>query len=257
MGDEASNIEYAMAIAVLYDASESFGGITYDRAGQVCLAVLEDTYWNDAFGLFVDDPLAETTSVTTSLQVAGMATYAGATGSDVDLAKHRIPELWGGMVGAGLPLSETDATGENYSIQEPDTNNNTIWKHNWSRGTGFMDGPLDPRGMERLGRGVASDRREPLPGAGRPQEPDRELHQGHRGAQAGDREPHGERHPAGAGSQREPGERDPATGPGRLAAGAAGGDQRDGRRARGGHRDPPRDGGAPHRRHRGPDREHH
>ncbi len=141
MGDEASNLEYAMAIDVLYDASESFGGITYDRAGQVCLAALEDTYWNDAFGLFVDDPLAETPSVTTSLQVAGIAAYAGAAGSGVDLAKHRIPELWGGMVGAGLPLSETDATGENYSIlDEPDTNNNTIWKHNWSRGTGFMHG---------------------------------------------------------------------------------------------------------------------
>jgi hypothetical protein len=138
---EASNVEYAMAIDALYDASDRFGGITYNNAGQSCLIVLEDTYWYTPEGLFVEEPMAETPSIMTSTQVAGMAAYVEATEAGVDLAKYRIPELWGGIVAAGLQLSETDATGENYTmISEPDTNNNTIWKHNWDRGTGMMDG---------------------------------------------------------------------------------------------------------------------
>ena len=137
---EASNVEYAMAIAALYDASDRFGGITYSNAAQSCLIVLENDYWFDNYGLFVDEPIAETPTIMTATQVAGMAAYVGATEAGVDLGKYRIPELWGGMVGAGLQLSETDATGENYTIPEPDTNNNTIWKHDWDRGTGMMHG---------------------------------------------------------------------------------------------------------------------
>jgi len=137
---EASNTEYAMAVAALYDASDRFDGITYSNAAQSCLIVLEDTYWLDPEGLFVVEPMADTPSVMTATQVAGMAAYVGATEAGVDLGKYRIPDLWSGIVGAGLQLSETDATGENYTIPEPDTNNNTILKHDWDRGPGKMDG---------------------------------------------------------------------------------------------------------------------
>jgi hypothetical protein len=140
MGGEASNDEYAMAVAVLYEAYEVFGTVAYQQAAQRCLAILEDIYWDDQLGVLIDDPLAETITITTHTQVMGMAAYMAASGSGVDLGKHRIPALWEGMVAAGLPLSETDATGENYSIPLHDTNNNTIWKHNWDRGPGYMYG---------------------------------------------------------------------------------------------------------------------
>lgn len=145
---EASNVEYAMAITALYDASDRFGGITYSNAGQSCLISLEDTYWYTPEGIFVEEPMAETPFVMTSTQVAGMAAYVEATEAGVDLGKYRIPELWGGIVGAGLQLSETDATGENYTmVLEPDTNNNTILKHDWNGGTGMMYGIAPVLGM--------------------------------------------------------------------------------------------------------------
>jgi polyhydroxyalkanoate synthesis regulator phasin len=48
--------------------------------------------------------------------------------------------VWGGIVGAQLQLSETNTTGENYTNPGHDTNNNTIWKHDWDKGLGNVHG---------------------------------------------------------------------------------------------------------------------
>jgi hypothetical protein len=51
----------------------------------------------------------------------------------VELAKFRLAELWGGMVHAGFQLSETSATGENYTAAGNDTDGDGISKHSMAR----------------------------------------------------------------------------------------------------------------------------
>lgn len=138
----ASHGAHALAAAALYDSSTRFGGMAYSSAAEACLAADDTDHWEDAHHVYVQDKLAETTIANAGNQVASLiALKTAVDNGDVALAKYRIVQTLEGIVGAGLQLSETDANGENYTIiDEPDTNNNTIWKHNWDNGLGNMYG---------------------------------------------------------------------------------------------------------------------
>jgi peptidoglycan hydrolase CwlO-like protein len=73
--------------------------------------------------------------------VAALSLYAGAVeDGGVELAKYRIPDLWQGMLMAGFQLTETDVTGENYTMVGDDTDSDGILKHNVSWGAGREHG---------------------------------------------------------------------------------------------------------------------
>jgi peptidoglycan hydrolase CwlO-like protein len=142
MSGVAGHGPHAMASMALFDASDRFGGLAYHQAAMACLAADDANFWNDGDRIFVADKMAETTSAQLSDQVAGLgALRAAVETGDVDLSRYRLGSLWSGMVGAGLQLSETDANGENYTIvDDPDTNNNTIWKHDRDKELGNEHG---------------------------------------------------------------------------------------------------------------------
>jgi hypothetical protein len=141
MAGLASHGAHALAAAVLYDASERFGGMAYASAAKACLAADDMNHFADGYGVYVQDMLAETTSSYSGNQVASLiALKAAVDVGDVDLARYRVAQTWSGIVAAGLQLSETDANGEDYDLPEPDTNNNTIWKHDVDHGLGNMYG---------------------------------------------------------------------------------------------------------------------
>jgi len=138
MTGTAGHVAHALSAAVLYDAFERFGGMAYASAAKSCLVADDADHWLD--GVYVQSKLAETTVAYSGDQMAGLIALTTAVEmGDVDLARYRIGQVWTGIVTAGLQLSETDATGENYTIPEPDTNNNTIFKHDWAKNWG-LDG---------------------------------------------------------------------------------------------------------------------
>ncbi|UCC93101.1 MAG: hypothetical protein JSW25_10670 [Thermoplasmata archaeon] len=137
----ASHSAQALASGALYDASVRFGGMAYASAAKACLAADDANHWEDGLGVYLSDQMDGTTTAITGNQVAGLFGLSIAVeAGDVDLARYRIAQVWGGIVASGLQLSETDVHGENYTIPEPDTNNNTIWKHDWDNGLGNMYG---------------------------------------------------------------------------------------------------------------------
>ena len=141
----ASHVAHTLAAAALFDASGRFGGMAYASAAKACLAADDANHWLDGEGIYVQSLLAETTMAHTGDQLAAIVALTAAVElGDVDLARYRIAQVWGGIVTAQLQLSETDAHGENYTIAEPDTNNNTIWKHDWDKnlGTEHGNGPV-------------------------------------------------------------------------------------------------------------------
>jgi peptidoglycan hydrolase CwlO-like protein len=137
----ASHAAHALVAAVLYDASTRYGGMAYASAARACLAADDANHWNDGHSVYVQDKMAETVSAISGNQVASMiALKAAVENGDVDLARYRISQNLGGIVMSGLQLSETDAHGEDYDLSGPDTNNNTIWKHDQDHGLGNMFG---------------------------------------------------------------------------------------------------------------------
>jgi predicted nucleic acid-binding Zn-ribbon protein len=142
MSGVAGHGPHAMAAMALFEAWDRFEGRAYHQAAMACLAADDTAFWNDVDNVFVADKMAETTSAQLSDQVAGLGTLSAAVETgDVDLSRYRLGQLWTGMVGAGLQLSETDANGENYTmVDDPDTNNNTIWKHDRDKELGNEHG---------------------------------------------------------------------------------------------------------------------
>ena len=137
----ASHVAHTMAAAALYNASDLFGGMAYASAAKACLAADDANHWNDGDNVYVQDKLAETTSAYSGDQLAALVALTTAVeNGDEDLARYRIAQVWGGIVGAQLQLSETNTTGENYTDLGHDTNNNTIWKHDRDKGLGNLHG---------------------------------------------------------------------------------------------------------------------
>jgi predicted nucleic acid-binding Zn-ribbon protein len=141
MPGSASHGAHALAAAALYDASVRFGGMAYASAAMACLAADDANHWDDGHDVYVQDKMAETTVAASGNQVAGLiGLKAAVEAGDVDLARYRIVQNLGGIVMSGLQLSETDAHGEDYEDPSPDSNNNTIWKHDQDKGLGNMYG---------------------------------------------------------------------------------------------------------------------
>ena len=132
---------HSLATAVLYDASDHFGGMAYAAAARACFAADDANYFDDGHHIYVADKLAETPRALAVDQVVAFhALEAAVALGDLDLARYRMAQTWGGIVMTGLQLSETDANGEYYTVPEPDTNNNTIWKHDRDNGLGNPHG---------------------------------------------------------------------------------------------------------------------
>ncbi len=137
----ASHGAHAQAIAVLYDAHTRYGGMAFGAAADACFAAHDMLHFDDGYSVYVSDKLAETTIASSINQVSALfALKAAVEAGDIDLARYRITQVMGGIVAAGLQVSETDDNGEDYSLPEPDTNNNTIWKHDRDNGLGNMYG---------------------------------------------------------------------------------------------------------------------
>ncbi len=121
----------------LYDAADRFDSPAYALAAEACLAAVDSAHWHGGLHVIVADNTAADPMVELGVQVKAMSLYAGAVeDGDVELARYRIPDLWRGMVSAGLQMSETDATGENYTAEGNDTDMDGIPKHNMSWGAG-------------------------------------------------------------------------------------------------------------------------
>lgn len=135
------HVGHALAAAALFDASERFDGMVYTSAAMACLAADDANHWDDGHMVYVQDKLAETPVAYSGDQVAALiALKSAVTVGDLDLARYRVTQNVRGIVMAGLQLSETDATGEDYGIPEPDTDNDTIWKHSSDHGLGNPHG---------------------------------------------------------------------------------------------------------------------
>jgi hypothetical protein len=133
--DTAPLAGHAWAARALYDASFQFGGVAYGAAARACLAAMDRGFWNSTLDLYIADGADTTPRATASDEAAAMgALSAAAELGKVELARHRLGQLWHGMVGAGMQLSETNLTGENYTMPGNDTDGDGIMKHDAERG---------------------------------------------------------------------------------------------------------------------------
>jgi hypothetical protein len=140
-GGEGGGATLALVASALCDADDRFGGFAYGAAARACIAYMDANHWDDGLGLVVDDPDSDPVSIASAYEALAMEAYGDVLEvCEVELAKYRIPQLWMGMVAAGVQLSETDATGENYSAMGNDTDMDGIPKHNMSWGQGREHG---------------------------------------------------------------------------------------------------------------------
>jgi methyl-accepting chemotaxis protein len=136
-GDVGPYSTQIAAIEALYTAQGRFGGKAYGAAAKACLAALDEGFWSKDHHILVKDIESTSPVAFASDQVMGLAVYSQAAEQGaVDLAKYRLPQLIGGIFAAGLQLSETDTTGENYTAEGNDTDGDGIAKHSMSRGVG-------------------------------------------------------------------------------------------------------------------------
>ena len=133
--DAAPLAGHAWAACALYDASFQLGGVAYGAAARACVAAMDRGFWNSTLDLYVGEPTDATPRVQAYDEAAAMgALSAAAELGKVDLARHRLGQLWHGIVGAGMQLSETNLTGENYTMPGNDTDGDGIMKHDVARG---------------------------------------------------------------------------------------------------------------------------
>jgi peptidoglycan hydrolase CwlO-like protein len=124
----------AWGVAALYSAHVAQGGVAYGAAAKALLRHIDMAMWNASLGLYLPDPSDDRPEVLSSDEVAVMAGLVRSIEvGGVELAMFRLAELWAGMVHAGFQLSETSATGENYSAAGNDTDGDGIYKHSMAR----------------------------------------------------------------------------------------------------------------------------
>jgi len=134
--DTAPLAGHAWAARALYDASFQYGGVAYGAAATACMAAMDRSFWNSSLDLYIADGADTTPRALLSEEAAAMGALASAAElGKVDLARHRLGQLWHGVVGAGMQLSETNLTGENYTVLgNNDTDGDGIMKHDVARG---------------------------------------------------------------------------------------------------------------------------
>ncbi len=133
--ETATLVGHAWAARALYDASHQYGGVAYGAAARACMAAMDRAFWNATLHLYIGDPTDTTPRVLASEEVAAMGALAAAAElGSVELAKHRLGQLWHGIVATGLQLGETNLTGENYTLPGNDTDADGIMKHGVARG---------------------------------------------------------------------------------------------------------------------------
>ena len=126
---------HAWAGRALYDASYQYGGVAYGAAAKACLAAMDRTAWNSTLLLYISDGTVTTPRAMASEEAAAMGALAAAAElGAVELARHRLGQLWHGIVATGMQLSETNLTGENYTAPGNDTDGDGIMKHGVARG---------------------------------------------------------------------------------------------------------------------------
>lgn len=125
------------AITALYSVHESIGGVVFGAAARAAYRSMDAAYWSSAHHVYIptpDEPNA-THALWQFASEVDAVIHASEVGG-VELAKHRLAQLWGSVVASGLQLGETDTTGEDYSVAGNDTDGDGLLKHNVSRGEG-------------------------------------------------------------------------------------------------------------------------
>jgi predicted nucleic acid-binding Zn-ribbon protein len=139
-GGVGSGAVHAIMVKALLHANARYSGFQFGAAAEASMAYMDANFWEPEMSLW-NDKSGPASTYYSAVNILAIDTYATAVDLGAnELAKYRIPAIWEGMVAAGLQLTETDTTGENYTASENDTDMDGIPKHSMSWGEGRENG---------------------------------------------------------------------------------------------------------------------